>query len=171
MTVLTRCYKTLIPKEDYVADVLNGMPDLYGEFPLLCRRAARTDLPSTTRPILGSDKSHLLALPDVVVVDVDHGLPRRPAVLVRFHSPRRSHFGRVSPEPFSRTEQQDTPLVLTTRVRYRYTYFLGLPILMWVAIKYWAGARERSPVEIVSLYGYSSTVWILVAVSRMSGSL
>lgn len=34
MTVLTRCYKTLIPKEDYVADVLNGMPDLYGEFPL-----------------------------------------------------------------------------------------------------------------------------------------
>ena len=32
MTVLTRCYKTLIPKEDYVADVLNGMPDLYGEF-------------------------------------------------------------------------------------------------------------------------------------------
>lgn len=46
----------------------------------------------------------------------------------------------------------------------RYTYFLGLPILMWVAIKYWAGARERSPVEIVSLYGYSSTVWILVAV-------
>ena len=42
---------------------------------------------------------------------------------------------------------------------------------MWVAIKYWAGARERSPVEIVSLYGYSSTVWILVAVSRLRGSL
>ena len=104
MTVLTRCYKTLIPKEDYVADVLNGMPDLYGEFPLLCRRAARTDLPSTTRPLLGSDKSHLLAVLDVVAVDVDHGLPRRPTVLVRFHPPRRSHFGRVSPEPFSRTE-------------------------------------------------------------------
>ena len=41
---------------------------------------------------------------------------------------------------------------------------------MWVAIKYWAGARERSPVEIVSLYGYSSTVWILVAVSPLPGS-
>lgn len=41
---------------------------------------------------------------------------------------------------------------------------------MWVAIKYWAGARERSPVEIVSLYGYSSTVWILVAVSRLTGT-
>lgn len=40
---------------------------------------------------------------------------------------------------------------------------------MWVAIKYWAGARERSPVEIVSLYGYSSTVWILVAVSLTEG--
>lgn len=39
---------------------------------------------------------------------------------------------------------------------------------MWVAIKYWAGARERSPVDIVSLYGYSSTVWILVAVSFLA---
>lgn len=38
--------------------------------------------------------------------------------------------------------------------------------MVWAAIKYWAGASDRSPVEIVSLYGYSSTVWILVAVSR-----
>lgn len=30
MTVLTRCYKTLIPTEDYVSDVLGGVPDLYG---------------------------------------------------------------------------------------------------------------------------------------------
>jgi hypothetical protein len=30
MTVLTRCYKTLIPKEDYVSEVLAGVPDLYG---------------------------------------------------------------------------------------------------------------------------------------------
>lgn len=105
MTVLTRCYKTLIPKEDYVADVLNGMPDLYGELPLLCCPAARTDVTSTNRPLLGSDKPHLLTLPDFVVVDVDHGLPRRPAVLVRFHPPRRSHFGRVSLEPSSRAQR------------------------------------------------------------------
>jgi hypothetical protein len=30
LTVLTRCYKTLLPKEDYVNDVLSGVPDLYG---------------------------------------------------------------------------------------------------------------------------------------------
>lgn len=39
-----------------------------------------------------------------------------------------------------------------------------MPLLLWAALKYWAGASDRSPVEIVSLYGYSSTVWILVAV-------
>lgn len=30
LTVLTRCYKTLIPREDYVTEVLAGVPDLYG---------------------------------------------------------------------------------------------------------------------------------------------
>lgn len=38
VTVLTRCYKTLIPKEDYVAEVLNGMPDLYGATDVHCAR-------------------------------------------------------------------------------------------------------------------------------------
>lgn len=109
MTVLTRCYKTLIPKEDYVADVLNGMPDLYGELPLLCCPAAPTDLPFANRPVLGSDKSHLFALSDLVVVDVDHGLPRRPTVFVRFHPPRRSHFGCVSPRAFL-SRREKTPL-------------------------------------------------------------
>lgn len=52
-----------------------------------------------------------------------------------------------------------------------YTYYLGVPLLVWAAIKYWAGASDRSPVEIVSLYGYSSTVWILVAVRSNSLSL
>jgi len=52
-----------------------------------------------------------------------------------------------------------------------YTYYLGVPLLVWAAIKYWAGASDRSPVEIVSLYGYSSTVWILVAVRPISHPL
>lgn len=30
VTVLTRCWKTLAPREDYVAEVLAGVPDLYG---------------------------------------------------------------------------------------------------------------------------------------------
>ena len=33
LTVLTRCYKTLLPREDYVNEVLSGVPDLYGESP------------------------------------------------------------------------------------------------------------------------------------------
>jgi hypothetical protein len=45
-----------------------------------------------------------------------------------------------------------------------YAYHLGLPILVWASLKYWAGVDERSPVEVISLYGYASTVWILVAV-------
>ena len=36
-TVLTRCWKTLAPREDYVAEVLSGVPDLYGEE--LCSRS------------------------------------------------------------------------------------------------------------------------------------
>lgn len=30
LTVLTRCWKTLVPTEDYINDVLQGVPDLYG---------------------------------------------------------------------------------------------------------------------------------------------
>ncbi len=30
-TVLTRCYKSLLPTEDYINHVLSGVPDLYGE--------------------------------------------------------------------------------------------------------------------------------------------
>lgn len=57
------------------------------------------------------------------------------------------------------------PVMLTRFCsRHSYSYFLGLPVLLWAAIKYWAGSSERSPVEIVSLYGYASTVWILVSV-------
>jgi hypothetical protein len=33
VTVLTRCWKTLAPREDYVAEVLQGVPDLYGQSP------------------------------------------------------------------------------------------------------------------------------------------
>ncbi|GAA5971506.1 hypothetical protein JCM8115_002785 [Rhodotorula mucilaginosa] len=119
MTVLTRCYKTLIPKEDYVADVLNGMPDLYGPF------------------WVPTSLIFSLFLTSSLWTSITAYLDGRPY------------------------SYDFTRLGAATSVVY--TYFLGLPILMWVAIKYWAGARERSPVEIVSLYGYSSTVWILVA--------
>ena len=46
----------------------------------------------------------------------------------------------------------------------RYAYFLGLPVLVWAALKYWAGVSERTMVEIISVYGYASTIWILTSV-------
>lgn len=49
-----------------------------------------------------------------------------------------------------------------------YAYSLGLPVLLWAAIKYWGGSTERSAVEMISLYGYGSTVWIAVAVSTIA---
>lgn len=51
---------------------------------------------------------------------------------------------------------------------FRYAYFLGLPVLVWLGLKYWAGVHERSAVEMISLYGYASTVWILTSVSIAS---
>ncbi|BGP01809.1 hypothetical protein RTG_01797 [Rhodotorula toruloides ATCC 204091] len=119
MTVLTRCYKTLIPKEDYVSEVLAGVPDLYGPF----------WVPSTLVFSLFLTSS-LWSSINAYLNDVEYAY-------------------------------DFTRLGAATSVVY--TYCLGLPVVMWAAIKYWASASERSPVEIISLYGYQSTVWILVA--------
>ncbi|GAA5937712.1 Yip5p [Sporobolomyces koalae] len=119
LTVLTRCYKTLIPKEDYVNDVLSGVPDLYGPFWIPTTLVFSLFLTSS---LISSVNAYLAGL------EYTYDFTRLGAA---------------------------TSVV--------YTYYLGLPVLVWAAIKYWAGASDRSPVEIVSLYGYSSTIWILVA--------
>ncbi|GAA5825357.1 hypothetical protein JCM11251_006949 [Rhodosporidiobolus azoricus] len=118
-TVLTRCYKTLLPREDYVNDVLAGVPDLYGPFWVPTTLVFSLFLTSS----FSSSISAYLA-------DLEY-------------------------------TYDFTRLGAATSVVY--TYSLGLPILIWAAIKYWAGASERSPVEIISVYGYSATVWIIVA--------
>ncbi|BGP18212.1 hypothetical protein JCM10213_007840 [Rhodosporidiobolus nylandii] len=119
LTVLTRCYKTLIPREDYVADVLAGVPDLYGPF----------------------------WVPTTLIFS-----------LFLTSSLSTSAYAYLAGESYT---YDFTRLGAATSVVY--TYCLGLPIVIWAAIKYWAGASERNPVEIISLYGYSVTVWILVA--------
>ncbi|OZJ05080.1 hypothetical protein BZG36_02080 [Bifiguratus adelaidae] len=43
-----------------------------------------------------------------------------------------------------------------------YTYGLGLPILFWVALKYYG--CQPSLLECVDLYGYSMTIWIPISV-------
>lgn len=48
-----------------------------------------------------------------------------------------------------------------------YAYFLGLPILVWAALKYWARVSERTMVEIISVYGYAATIWILTSWSTL----
>ncbi|GAA6064480.1 hypothetical protein JCM10212_000360 [Sporobolomyces blumeae] len=119
LTVLTRCYKTLLPREDYVNDVLSGVPDLYGPFWVPTTLVFSLFLTSS---LIGSVDAYLNGL------EYTYDFTRLGAA---------------------------TSVV--------YTYFLGLPVVVWAAIKYWAGSSDRSPVEIVSLYGYSSTVWIFVA--------
>ncbi|GAA6037417.1 hypothetical protein JCM8097_008560 [Rhodosporidiobolus ruineniae] len=119
ITVLTRCYKTLLPREDYVTEVLAGVPDLYGPFWVPTTLIFSLFLTSS----LSTSISAYLA-------------------------------GQSYTYDFTR---------LGAATSVVYTYCLGLPILIWAAIKYWAGASERSPVEIISVYGYSATVWILVA--------
>ncbi|GAA5991584.1 hypothetical protein JCM11641_004013 [Rhodosporidiobolus odoratus] len=119
LTVLTRCYKTLTPREDYVAEVLSGVPDLYGPF----------WVPTTLIFSLFLTSSFSSSI-SAYLADQEY-------------------------------TYDFTRLGAATSVVY--TYCLGLPIVIWAAIKYWAGAHERNPVEIISLYGYSATVWILVA--------
>lgn len=84
-TVLTRCYKTLLPTEDYVNQVLSGVPDLYGRSNPPARRGEMRetlragltlgDVIAHRRPVLGADDGHLLALPHVKLVELDQGLP------------------------------------------------------------------------------------------------
>ncbi|GAA5956131.1 hypothetical protein JCM21900_002604 [Sporobolomyces salmonicolor] len=119
LTVLTRCYKTLVPREDYVAEVLAGVPDLYGPF----------------------------WIPTTLIFS-----------LFLTSSLSTSISAYLAGQPYT---YDFTRLGAATSVVY--TYCLGLPVLIWAAIKYWAGVTERSPVEIISLYGYSSTVWVVIA--------
>ncbi|KAM0751668.1 Yip1-domain-containing protein [Meredithblackwellia eburnea MCA 4105] len=119
MTVLTRCWKTLVPREDYVAEVLAGVPDLYGPF----------------------------WVPTTLIFS-----------LFLTSSLSSSIYAYLAGKPY---EYDFTRL--GAAVTLVYMYFLGLPLLLWAALKYWAGVDERSPVEIVSVYGYAATVWILTS--------
>lgn len=44
--MLTRCWKTLLPRENYVEEVLAGVPDLYGMSPYACALTADLTYPS-----------------------------------------------------------------------------------------------------------------------------
>jgi hypothetical protein len=56
--------------------------------------------------------------------------------------------------------------LLSIAVTVVYTYGLGLPALLWVALRY-MGIGEWSIVEAVAVWGYGQFVWIPVAVSTM----
>ncbi|ORY76895.1 hypothetical protein BCR35DRAFT_305647 [Leucosporidium creatinivorum] len=119
LTVLTRCWKTLLPRENYVEEVLAGVPDLYGPF----------WVPTTL--IFSLFLTSSLSTSITAYLDGDSYT-----------------------YDFTR---------LGAAVSLVYAYSLGLPLVIWAALKYWAGSTERSPVDIVSLYGYSTTVWIITS--------
>ena len=53
--------------------------------------------------------------------------------------------------------------LLSTAVGLVYAYGLGVPILLWLGLRY-LGVGEWSIVEAVALWGYGQFVWIPVAV-------
>ncbi|SCV73943.1 BQ2448_6373 [Microbotryum intermedium] len=116
VTVLTRGAKTFLPREDYVGEVLLGVPDLYGPF----------------------------WIPTTLIFSL---------FLISSLS--------ASVEAYLAGEQYTYDFTrLGAAVSLVYMYCLGLPFIIWGALKYWAGSTERSAVEVVSLYGYQATIWI-----------
>jgi len=53
---------------------------------------------------------------------------------------------------------------LSVAVSIVYGYALAFPVLLWAVMRYWAKIDARSCVEIVSVYGYATTVWIAGAI-------
>ena len=54
--------------------------------------------------------------------------------------------------------------LLSTAVGLVYAYGLGVPVLLWLALRY-LGVGEWSVVEAISVWGYGQFVWIPVSVS------
>ncbi|CAD6567366.1 MAG: hypothetical protein CYPHOPRED_001631 [Cyphobasidiales sp. Tagirdzhanova-0007] len=119
VTVCTRSYLTLYPREDYLAVVLNNAPDLYGPFWVPTTLIFALFLTSS----LSSSIQAYLA-------------------------------GNTYNYDFTR---------LSVAVSVVYTYALAVPVGLWAVMRYWAGVDERGPVDMVSVYGYSTTIWIFVA--------
>ena len=53
--------------------------------------------------------------------------------------------------------------LLSTAVGLVYAYGIGVPVLLWVALRY-LGVGEWSVIEAVSVWGYGQFIWIPVAV-------
>ncbi|KAF8586901.1 Yip1-domain-containing protein [Ramaria rubella] len=53
--------------------------------------------------------------------------------------------------------------LLSIAVTLVYTYGLGIPIILWVVLRY-IGIGEWSPVEAVAVFGYGQFVWIPVSI-------
>ena len=53
--------------------------------------------------------------------------------------------------------------LLSISVTLVYAYGIGLPVLLWIALRY-LGVGEWSPIEAVAVWGYAMFVWIPVSV-------
>lgn len=123
--VLRRCYTTLIPNGNYIANQLSPAADLYGPFWTLTTLIFSLFVFSS----LASSIAAYLSDPDAASptdpIEYDFGL-------------------------------------LSTAVGLVYSYGLGVPILLWLGLRY-LGVGEWSIVETVALWGYGQFVWIPVS--------
>ncbi|SGY19341.1 BQ5605_C014g07622 [Microbotryum silenes-dioicae] len=146
VTVLTRGARTFLPREDYVGEVLSGVPDLYGAF-MFTTREQFVPVARVLKPVLPLPGPFWI--PTTLIFSL---------FLISSLS--------ASVEAYLASEQYTYDFTrLGAAVSLVYMYCLGLPFIIWVALKYWAGSTERSAVEIVSLYGYQATIWIVTAAS------
>lgn len=98
LTVLTRCWKTLLPRENYVEEVLAGVPDLYGALisVLTCFTSHADPTIGARRPFLGAHHPHLLPLPHFVPLHLHHRLLGWRLLHLRLHPTRSRRFPGVS---------------------------------------------------------------------------
>lgn len=54
--------------------------------------------------------------------------------------------------------------LLSIAVSLVYAYGIGLPVLLWLALRY-LGVAEWSVIEAVAIWGYGQFIWIPVSVS------
>jgi hypothetical protein len=140
-TVLDRAWRPLNPMTgDYVATVLIGQPDLYGPFWL---------------PYV----SQVLSLSFLTTYAMQQ---RTTLIFTLFLSASisASITAYLAGQPYSYDFTR-----LTVALSTIYTYALGIPVLLWAVMRYWAGVDDYSAVEVVSIYGYGTGVWIFAAVS------
>lgn len=132
-TVLKRVAMSMLPRAGFATDVCEGSVDLYGE----C--ADTKDINSYPGPFWTL----------TTLILVLYTTSTLTSSITRYLSDPKQHITTNLP-------------LLSTALSTVYIYGLGVPVLLWAAIK-WLGIGQWSLVEALGLYGYGMSVFIPVS--------